>query len=158
MHEQFIEDLSAKCNVGDYVGIKIDKVDRTNTDSKILASVTIEKKQNKIKVVCEYGAISQWWSMDYIVQLSAVLETLVNLERTKLKEISFITASRYFTRGDINGVTCSCKGGCRTKQYTCRKKHILFDKMSQVWFLLYEFRVRKSTTLKYPHVLSFLRI
>ena len=124
IHEQLIEDLSANCNIGDYVGIKINKVDRTNTDPKILASVVIEKKQNKIKVACEHGIINQWWSVDSLVQLSSVPEALINLKTSELKEISFITASRYFIRGGINGVTCSCKGGCRTKQCACRKKNI----------------------------------
>ena len=124
MHEQFIEDLSEKCNIGDYIGIKIDKVDRTNADPKILPSVVIEKKQNKVKVACEHGVINQWWSVDSVVQLSTVPETLVNLETSKLKEISFITASKCFIRGGVNGATCSCKGGCRTKQCACRRKNV----------------------------------
>ncbi|CAF4174830.1 unnamed protein product, partial [Rotaria sordida] len=44
---QYIEGLWSRCSVGDYVGIKIDKVDRTNTDPKILPSVVLEKRDDK---------------------------------------------------------------------------------------------------------------
>ncbi|CAF4373123.1 unnamed protein product, partial [Rotaria sordida] len=42
---------------------------------------------------------------------SAVPKNLVNLQTSELKEISFITASKSYVRGGIDGVTCSCKGG-----------------------------------------------
>lgn len=124
IHDEFMKDLSLKCLVGDYVGIKINKVDRTNTDPKILPAVVLEKKADKIKVACAFGIISQWWSLDSVALLSTVPENLVNVNIHELKEISFITASRLYARGGISGVTCSCKGGCKTKQCPCRKKYI----------------------------------
>ncbi|CAF3013450.1 unnamed protein product, partial [Rotaria sp. Silwood2] len=111
IHDELIKDLSLKCLIGEYVGIKINKVDRTNTDPKIVPAVILEKKDDKIKVACEFGIINQWWSLDSVALLSTVPENLVNLQTNELKEISFITASRLFVRGGINGVTCSCKGG-----------------------------------------------
>ncbi|CAF4941954.1 unnamed protein product, partial [Rotaria sp. Silwood2] len=36
IHDELIKDLSLKCLIGEYVGIKINKVDRTNTDPKIV--------------------------------------------------------------------------------------------------------------------------
>ncbi|CAF3235636.1 unnamed protein product [Rotaria sp. Silwood2] len=57
---QYIEELWSRCSVGDYGGIKIDKVDRTNTDPKILPSVILEKRDDKkIKVACMFGVINQ---------------------------------------------------------------------------------------------------
>ncbi|CAF4312624.1 unnamed protein product, partial [Rotaria sordida] len=44
IHDEFTKDLSFKRLIGDYVGIKINKVDRTNTDPKILPAVVLEKK------------------------------------------------------------------------------------------------------------------
>ncbi len=116
--------MSSKCSIGDYVGIKIDKVDRTNTDPKLLPAVVLEKKDDKIKVACEYGIINQWWSLDSIVPLSTIPENLVNLHTSELQEISLITASRLYVRGGVKGATCSCKGGCKTKQCACKKKNI----------------------------------
>jgi len=124
IHDDFYKDLFMNCSIGDYVGIKIDKVDRTNTDPKILPGVILEKQNDKIKIACEFGVINQWWSMGSIVQLSMVPETLVNLQTKQLKEISFMTACKLCVRGAVNGVTCSCKGGCKTKQCPCRKKNI----------------------------------
>jgi hypothetical protein len=41
---QYVEELWSTCSVGDYIGIKIDKVGRTNTDTKILPSIIIFQK------------------------------------------------------------------------------------------------------------------
>jgi hypothetical protein len=53
--------------------------------------------------------------LGFYLPLSTVPETLVNIQTRQLKEISFITASRLYVRGGVNGVSCSCKGGCKTK-------------------------------------------
>ncbi|CAF4558114.1 unnamed protein product [Rotaria sp. Silwood2] len=120
-----IEELWSSCSVGDYVGIKIDKVDRTNTDPKILPSVVLEKRDDKkIKVACLFGVINQWWSLESVVKLSAVSEQLVQMDKTELKEISIITASKLFVHDAINGSTCSCKGACKTKQCACKKNNV----------------------------------
>ena len=124
IHDEFINDLSSKCLIDGYIGIKIDKVDRTNIDPKILPAVIFEKQNDKVKVACEFGIINQWWSLDSIVLLSTVPENLINLQTSELKEISFISAARLYVRGGIDGVTCSCKSSCKTKQCACRKKNI----------------------------------
>ena len=123
IHDQYVNDLYINCCIGDYVGVKIDKVDRTNIDPKTLPSVVLEKENGKIKLACEFGIINQWWSLDSIVSLSTAPETLVNLQTSQLKEVSFITASKLNVRGGVNGVRCLCKSGCRTKQCRCRKKN-----------------------------------
>ncbi|CAF3908277.1 unnamed protein product [Rotaria sp. Silwood1] len=122
---EHIEELWSSCSVGDYVGIKIDKVDRTNTDPKILPSVVLEKNNDKkIKVACMFGIINQWWPLESVVKLSAVPEQLVQMDKSELKEISVITASKLFVRDAVNGNTCSCKGGCKTKQCACKKNGV----------------------------------
>ncbi|CAF4002595.1 unnamed protein product, partial [Rotaria sp. Silwood1] len=79
VYYEFIEEFSSGCSIGDFVGINIDKVDRTNTDPKILPVVVFKKRHDKIKVACEYGIIDTWWSFDSVVKLSAVPEKLINL-------------------------------------------------------------------------------
>ena len=41
-YKEYLTDLSSSYSIGDYAGIKIDKVDRTNIDPKILPSVVLE--------------------------------------------------------------------------------------------------------------------
>ena len=84
----------------------------------------VEINDGKIEVACEYGVIDQWWSLDAVVKLSNVPEALLNLKIKKLRKVSIITASKLFVRGDINGVTCSCKSGCRTKLCACKKNGV----------------------------------
>jgi hypothetical protein len=80
---QHIEELWSDCSVGDYVGIEIDKVDRTNTDPKILPLAIVEKRDDKrIKVACVFGIINQWRTLESVVKLSAVSEQLVHLDKT----------------------------------------------------------------------------
>jgi hypothetical protein len=56
-----------------------------------------------------------------LVGLTAVPHELVNLQIDDLPEISMITASKLYVRGAVNGMCCSCKGGCKTKQCACKK-------------------------------------
>ncbi|CAF3193160.1 unnamed protein product [Rotaria sp. Silwood2] len=108
---QYIEELWSSCLVGDYVGIRIEKVDRANTDLKILPSIVLEKRDDKkIKVACMFGVINQWWPLDSVVQLSAVPEQLVQLDKAQLKEISVLTACKLFVRGAVNGSRCKNQG------------------------------------------------
>ncbi|CAF2990402.1 unnamed protein product [Rotaria sp. Silwood2] len=54
VYNEFIEEFSSDCSIGDFVGIKID---RTNTDPKILPVIVFKKRRDKIKVACEYDII-----------------------------------------------------------------------------------------------------
>lgn len=123
-HRTRLQTLREKSQVGDFVGLRIDKVDRTNTDPKILPCVIVEERDGRVKVACVNGIIDQWWPLDVLVGLSAVSDELVNLVISGLPEISMITASKLYVRGAINGVCCSCKGGCKTKQCTCKRNQV----------------------------------
>jgi hypothetical protein len=124
LRNQQIDELSANYQVGDYVGIQIDKVDRTNTDAKILPCVIIEKLNDKVKVACMFGVIDHTWPLTSVVQLTAVPEELIKLNRDNLKKVSLVTASKLFVRGAVNGITCSCKGSCKTKQCACKRNNV----------------------------------
>ncbi|CAF0978657.1 unnamed protein product [Rotaria sordida] len=123
-HKVHLQSLWERCNVGDFVGLKIDKVDRTNTDPKLLPCMIIEKEADRMKLACVHGIINKWFTVDVLVGLSAVPHELVNLQLNGLPEISMITASKLYVRGGVNGVCCSCKGGCKTKQCACKKNQV----------------------------------
>ncbi|CAF2514846.1 unnamed protein product [Rotaria sp. Silwood2] len=120
-HKVHMKLLQEKCNVGDFVGLQIHKVDRTNTDPKLLPCMIIEKEAEQVKLACIHGIIDQWWTINVLVGLSAVPHELVHLQVDDLQKISMITASKLYVRGAVNGVCCSCKGGCKTKQCACKK-------------------------------------
>jgi hypothetical protein len=103
------------------VELKIGKVDRTNTDPKLLPCRIIVKEAERVKLAYVHGIIDQWWPINVLVILSAVSHELVHLQFDDLPEISMITASKLYVDGAVNGVCCSCKGGCKTKQCACKK-------------------------------------
>jgi hypothetical protein len=123
-HRVRLQSLRDKCNVGDFVGLRIDKVDRTNTDPKLLPCIVVERKVESAKLACINGIIDQWWPIDVLVGLSAVPSELVDLNVNESPQISMITASKLYVRGAVNGVCCSCKGGCKTKQCACKKNQV----------------------------------
>ncbi|CAF1346745.1 unnamed protein product [Adineta ricciae] len=55
-HNEYLQDLSSNCSISDYVGIRIEKVDRTNTDPKILPSVIYRKKMVEQKWLENMGS------------------------------------------------------------------------------------------------------
>ena len=123
-HRIRMESLQEKCAVGEYVGLRVDKVDRTNTDPKILPCVVIERKEEQAKLACVFGILNQWWSLDVLIGISAVPKELLEIKIDDMSEISMISASKLYVRGAVNGVCCSCKSGCRNKQCSCRRNGI----------------------------------
>ncbi len=93
-HKVHLQSLWEKCNVGDFVGLKIDKVDRTNTDPKLLPCKIIEKEAEQVKLACVHGIINQWFTINVLVGLSAVPHELGHAQLDDLPEISMITASK----------------------------------------------------------------
>ncbi|CAM4796217.1 unnamed protein product [Rotaria magnacalcarata] len=123
-HKVHIQSLNDKYNIGDFVGLRIDKVDRTNTDPKLLSCVIIAIEEEKVKFACVHGVINQWWTFTSFVGLSAAPHELTHLKLEDLQEISMITASKLYVRGAVNGICCSCKGGCKTKQCACKRNQV----------------------------------
>ena len=78
-HKAHMQLLQDKCNIGDFVGLPIDKVDRTNTDPKLLPCVIIAKEAKKVKLACVNGIINQWWTINVLVGLTAVPYELIHL-------------------------------------------------------------------------------
>ncbi|CAF1426538.1 unnamed protein product, partial [Didymodactylos carnosus] len=77
--------------------------------------------RNRVRVACCFGILEHWYPIEQLISLSAVPQELVDLKTDGMKNISMITASKLYVRGATNGVTCSCKGGCKNKQRACKK-------------------------------------
>ena len=71
-HRIRLQSLHEKCTVGAYVRFRVDKVDRANTDPKILPCVVIKRKEKQEKLACIYGILNQWWPFDVLIGISAV--------------------------------------------------------------------------------------
>ena len=115
-------------SLSDTVGIKINKVDRTNASASVLPCKVLSVKPN---VRCPYklytpsGILYVNYSADDMLDLrQVVFPGLENLDATNLKEASLIKASRDCS-GWNNAATdsslYSCSGSCINKRCKCRK-------------------------------------
>ena len=130
-YQNQVAHLQKTYNAGDTVGIKIYKIDRSNTAASVLPCKVLSVKSN---VRCAYklytasGILSVNYSSDDLLDLRhVVFPELDNLDPTDLKEVSVIRASRGYS-GWCSSTTdislCSCTGSCITKRCRCRKAGI----------------------------------
>ena len=116
-YQNQVSHLQKSFQKGDTVGIKINKVDRTNTSASVLPCKVLSVKPN---VTCPYklytpsGILNVNYSADDMIDLrQVVFPGLENLDATNLTEISLIKASR--DSSGWNNVAkesslCSCSG------------------------------------------------
>ena len=127
-YQNKVAHLQKSFQPGDTVGIKINKVDRTNTGASVLPCKVLSVKPN---VRCPYklytpsGILNVNYSSDDMLDLRhVVFSGLENLDARNLKEVSLIKASRDCS-GWSNATTdtslCSCSESCINKQCKCRK-------------------------------------
>ena len=110
----------------DCIGVKIHPVDRTNTDTKVLPCLIIEKieqdEQVKFKLVCEYGKLDHFYSLEHLIDLKMTCSgEFKNNVVDNLKNITFIETCKLYVRASTTRQTCDCKSKYRTKQCGCRK-------------------------------------
>ncbi|CAF0953530.1 unnamed protein product [Rotaria sordida] len=126
LYQDSIINETEKLNLNDCVGVKINTVDRTNTDAKLLPCLIIEKieKDEKItfKLACQYGKLENTYSVEHLIDLKmACPKELKQIIIDDLKDITFIEACKLYVRASTTGKTCDCKGKCATKQCSCKK-------------------------------------
>jgi hypothetical protein len=112
--------------------VKIHRVDRTNTDAKLLPCLIIEKivedKNAMSKLACQYGKLENLYSAEHLVDLKmACPEELKQLVLDDLDNITFVEACKLYARASITGHTCDCKGKCNTRQCRCKKMGVFFS-------------------------------
>ena len=110
------------------MGIKINNIDRTNTDAKILPCKILEKKplsNTTYKLYTATGIIKTCFqSLDLIELKSVHFPSLEAADPTQLPEITLIQACRDNTKWQTpapDGSKCSCKGSCITNKCHCKK-------------------------------------
>ncbi|CAF1358366.1 unnamed protein product [Didymodactylos carnosus] len=128
-YDQHLKATAEKFNIGDCVGLKIDSVDRTNTDPKLLPCIiTAKEKKNDsqiFKLASQYGKLVTTYTAESLVDLkSSCLQELRAINLDQLADIKFIEACKLLARGSISGKTCDCKGQCQTKLCSCKKQGV----------------------------------
>lgn len=132
-HESAPAFIRKHFTVGDTVGIKIHKVDRTNTDSNILPCKILDIKivsdlKSVYKIYSKDGVLKNYYSEDDLVDLRSVCFPGLNaVDPTSLSEITHIQACQKnrAVNQDCQAVSvCSCNGKCNTLRCSCKKAKI----------------------------------
>ncbi len=107
--------------IGDTVGIKIDRVDQSGTDKKILAcKVTKQRSHKQWEVACAYGTLESTYGANALIPLGtanfAELEAPLSQEKISLR-----TAAIRSSNAQLQNAICSCKGDCQTLRCCCKR-------------------------------------
>lgn len=112
--------------IGDNVGLRIDKTDRTNTSMKVVPCKVLEHTHGKIRVFNKHGIINVTFNKSDLSDLTnCFIEELENIDITKLTPIPLTTASRitsgWQTDVPMKKTICKCNGTCSTLKCPCKK-------------------------------------
>ena len=115
---------------GDCVGVRIARVDRTNTGVKLLKCKVLEKNSNnRYKLYCILGILTTSYAHTDLIDFKhATFPELDSLDPNQLETVAFTHASRHcssFRRpSEADSSVCSCKGGCKDNRCSCRKNKL----------------------------------
>jgi hypothetical protein len=118
--------------LGDIVGLKIDRVDRTNTTPKILPCKIIPTNVLPndcimYKLSTSTGVLSISYGVQDVLDLrQSDFSYLRNVDSTALPTIAFTQACKDYVSMGINSVVeaYNCSGKCATKNCPCRAKKV----------------------------------
>ena len=123
----------ANYSVGDTVGVRIHKVDRTNTSKKLLPCKILEETstRDRFRVYSKDGILATTFAHTDLIDFRNVkFDDLETTDATKLKQIAHTKASREVA-GFINPKTtnktssvCKCKGPCTSFKCSCNRGFI----------------------------------
>ena len=114
--------------IGDLVGLKIDRVDRTNVTPKILPCKIISIKSTSDNVntyeLCTTTCIISSWiqAIDLLNLTKCNFRDLRDVDPTGLPNMTFIQACKEYVKLSLITPTkaCNCNGNCSTKKCSCR--------------------------------------
>ena len=113
----------------DIVGVRVPKIDRTNTSMKLMPCKVLGKSNNRFRLYSPSGILSTTFAhTDLIDMRNRDFQQLRDIDPTKLEKVAFTKAARDnsgFKRNpnDVDGRTmCNCKAGkCNTNRCSCYK-------------------------------------
>ncbi|CAF3511728.1 unnamed protein product [Rotaria socialis] len=114
--------------VGDLVGLKIDKVDRTNVTPRVLPckiiSVQVASNDMDTYQLCTTTAIlfSRFQVLGLLNLSKCNFRDLRDVDSTTLPTMTFIQACKAYVSAGLITPTeaCNCNGKCSTKKCRCR--------------------------------------
>ncbi|CAF3273316.1 unnamed protein product [Rotaria socialis] len=121
-----------KYELGDLVGLHIDRVDRTNTTPKILPCkvIFIHTSANNYamyKLCTLKGILSVSYGVQDLLDLrNSDFADLRHVDATALPTIAFTQACKEYLSVGINPIAeaCNCNGKCATKYCPCKAKRV----------------------------------
>ena len=128
IYDQEMEKVAESYQIGDLVGVSINKVDRTNCDPKVMPCI-IEKKTNdknntNFYLITPYGRLSNCFPIHHLIPMSGVKpKELENIIYDTLPTVTLIQASKLFARGQSTAV-CDCKTSCVKKTCPCLRASV----------------------------------
>jgi hypothetical protein len=118
--------------LGDLVGLQIDRVDRTNTTPKILPCkvISVHSSTNDCvmyKLCTLKGILSVLYGVQDLLDLRKCnFAELRSVDPTVLPTIAFTQACKEYVSEGINSVAeaCHCSGKCATKSCPCKANDV----------------------------------
>ena len=124
----FVKDYA----VGDTVGIKIHRADRTNTDARLLPckvmEVSVKNGKKFYRIYSASGILKNKFTGEELADMKNVtFPSLSSADPSNLEEVSLVQASRATTNWQASKKVhdvCQCKGSCITNRCCCKKRGI----------------------------------
>jgi len=121
--------------IGDLVGLKIDKVDRTNVTPKVLPCkiISVQSASNDMDTyqLCTTTTVisSRFQALDLLNLSNCNFRDLRDVDSTTLPTMTFIQACKAYVSAGLITPTevCNCNGTCSTKKCPCRTAKIQCD-------------------------------
>ena len=118
--------MTENYDLGDTVGVRINKVDRTNTSIRILPCKVSDKTNDKLKVYSTHGHIQTAFQPTDLVDMRNIhYKKLQETNPDNLTTLPLTTACKLQTEWrSVSASVCKCKkGGCTTKRCACKKNN-----------------------------------
>lgn len=128
IYHNHLEEMSRQFQNGGLVGVRIDRVDRSNCDAKLLPCIIENRIDNlnipRFRLICQYGRLSTSFPVHHLIRMNTPIPlALAKIDRDKLPTISIVQACKMFARCSVVS-TCDCKTKCVKNSCPCRRNSV----------------------------------